>query len=132
VFADGVNKTVHTDGNTQFPAGQPKVNDEVYVWAWEVGDGSFLAMKVKVKTAPTPTFSGMIVGYFPEQYTICVKVAGHSGLQDGPCVGLGSDVKTVCYEFADVVGELAVGKTVDVYKDHVEGNTYFAYKVVVH
>ena len=132
VFADG-DKTVHTNEHTAFPAGQPKVNDFVYVRAWKLGDGTFLATEVKVKSvaAPSPSFSGVIVGYFPEQFTICVKVAGHSGAQDGPCIGFGSDVKTVCYEFAAVEGELAVGKTVDVYKDHLEGNTYFAYKVVV-
>jgi len=130
VLADG-DKTVHTNEHTTFPAGLPKVNDFVYVRAWRLGDGTFLATEVKVKPAPSPTFSGVIVGYFPEQFTICVKVAGHSGAQDGPCIGFGSDVKTVCYEFAVVEGELAVGKTVDVYKDHLEGNTYFAYKVVV-
>lgn len=132
VFADG-DKVVHTNEHTSFPAGQPKVDDFVYVRAWRLGDGTFLATEVKVKTvsAPSPTFSGVIVGYFPEQFTICVKVAGHSGAQDGPCIGFGSDVKTVCYEFANVIGELAVGKTVDIYKDHLEGNTYFAYKVVV-
>ena len=131
VLVDGATKVVHTDGNTQFPAGQPKVGDEVYVWAWKMGDGSFQATKVKVKAAPSPTYSGVIVGYFPDEKTICVKVAGHSGAQDAPCIGFGSDVKTTCYEFADVEGDLAVGKTVDVYKDHIEGNTYFAYKVVV-
>jgi len=98
--------------------------DFVYVRAWKLGDGTFLATEVKVKPAPAPTFFGVIVGYFPEQFTICVKVSGHSGAQDGPCIGFGSDVKTVCYEFADVVGELAVGKIVDIYKDHLEGNTY--------
>ena len=132
VNVDGANKTVHTNGETAFPAGQPKVDDFVYVWAWKLGDGTFLATQVKVKAAPSPTFSGTIVGYFPEQFTICVQVAGHNGSQDGPCVGFGSDVKTVCYEFAAVEGELAVGKTVDIYKDHIEGNTYFAWKVVVH
>ena len=131
VLVDGGNKVVHTNGETAFPAGQPKVNDEVYVWAWKMGDGSFQATKVKVKAAPSPTFSGTIVGYFPDEKTICVKVAGHSGAQDAPCIGFGSDVKTTCYEFAVVEGDLAVGKTVDVYKDHLEGNTYFAYKVVV-
>ena len=130
VLADG-DKTVHTNEHTTFPAGQPKVDDFVYVRAWKLGDGTFLATEVKVKPVPAPTFSGLIVGYFPEQFTICVKVAGHSGAQDGPCIGLGSDVKTVRYEFADVIGELAVEKSVDVYKDHLEGNTYFAYKVVV-
>ena len=130
VFADG-DKTVHTNEHTSFPAGLPKVDDFVYVRAWKLGDGTFLATEVKVKPAPAPTFSGVIVGYFPEQFTICVQVAAHSGAQDGPCIGFGSDVKTTCYEFGDVIGELAVGKTVDVYKDHLEGNTYFAYKVVV-
>ena len=130
VLADG-EKTVHTNEHTAFPAGQPKVDDFVYVRAWKLADSTFLATEVKVKPATAPTFSGVIVGYFPEQFTICVQVAGHSGAQDGPCIGLGSDVKTVRYEFGDVIGELAVGKTVDVYKDHLEGNTYFAYKVVV-
>jgi hypothetical protein len=131
VLVDGGVNVVHTNGSTQFPAGQPQVNDEVYVWAWKMGDGTFMAFKVKVKAPPAATFSGTIVGYFPDEKTICVKVAGHSGSQDAPCIGFGSDVKTVCYEFADVIGELAVGKTVDVYKDHIEGNTYFAWKIVV-
>jgi hypothetical protein len=131
VLVDGGVKIVHTNGNTQFPAGQPQVNDEVYVWAWKMGDGTFTAFKVKVKAPPAPTYSGTIVGYFPDQFTICVKVAGHSGAQDAPCIGFGADVKTTCYEFADVIGDLALGKTVDVYKDHIEGNTYFAWKIVV-
>ena len=131
VFSSGVNQTVHTDGHTNFPTGHPVVNDEVFVRAWKLGDGTFLATDVKV-TPPAATFSGVIVGHFPGEFTICVEVAGYTGSPVGPCTEFGAGVKTVCYEFAEVIGELAVGKTVDVYKDHVTEGTYFAYKIVVH
>lgn len=132
VFSGGSNLTVHTDAHTNFPYGHPVVNDEVLVRAWKLGDGSFLATDVKVKVA-TPTFSGVIVGHFPGEFTICVQVSGYTGAPVGPCTEFGTGVKTVCYEFAEVIGELAVGKTVDIYKDHVDPDgTYFAYKVVVH
>ena len=61
-----------------------------------------------------------------------MEVAGYTGSPVRPCTEFGAGVKTVCYEFAEVIGELAVGKTVDVYKDHVTEGTYFAYKIVVH
>ncbi|MDP2675292.1 MAG: hypothetical protein Q8Q00_10340 [Dehalococcoidia bacterium] len=40
-------------------------------------------------------------------------------------------VREVCVEFADIIGTLVVGATVEVYVDHIEGSTYFASLVKV-
>jgi hypothetical protein len=111
VNADGQNKTVLTNGGTSFPNGVPVVGNVVHVFAYKMGDGSYLAKEMTVKTE-VESFTGVIVHHDPGTKTIKVDVGG--------------SVKVVCYESAVVEGTLAVGVTVLVEVDHVEGATYFA------
>ena len=84
------------------------------VGAYKMSDGTFLAYKVIVKEG---VFSGLITQMGPAPNTIYVNVGG--------------DVKEVCTEFADIIGTLAVGATVEVHVDHTEGSIYFASLVKV-
>ena len=111
VNADGQDKTVHTNGATSFPAGIPVVGNTVAVFAYRMGDGSYLATDMTVKTEPV-SFTGIIVAHNPAEFTIKVDVSGTH--------------KIVCYEFAEIHGTLAVGVTVYVEVDHEEAGTYFA------
>lgn len=114
VFKEGTTFTVRTDANTAYPNGAPYVEAQVFVKAYRMGDGTYLAFEVTVKDW---VFSGVITSHTPEQFTIQVDVGGQ--------------VREVCYEFADVIGTLEVGKTVEVHVDHVEGATHFAKLVKV-
>jgi hypothetical protein len=111
VNADGHDKTVHTNGATSFPAGMPVVGNTVAVFAYRMGDGSYLATDMTVKNEPE-AFTGVIVQHNPGEFTIKVDVSGTH--------------KIVCYEFSEIHGTLAVGVTVYVEVDHIEGGTYFA------
>jgi len=111
VNADGYDKVVHTNGETSFTNGVPVVGDTVGVYAYKMGDGSYLAKTMVVKDV-VMTFTGVIVEHMPAEFTIKVNVGGV--------------VKLVCYEFAQVQGTLAVGATVYVEVDHVDAGTYFA------
>ena len=113
VTADGGSLTVATNGNTVF-VGTPVVGSLVTAAVYKMGDGTFLAYKVIVKEG---VFSGLITQMGPAANTIYVNVGG--------------DVKEVCTEFADIIGTLAVGATVEVHVDHTEGSTYFASLVKV-
>jgi len=106
--------TVHTDGNTQYPAGEPVIGSEVVVSVYKMGDGHYLAFKVTVKGE---VFTGVITSYIPGEFTIFVSV--------------GADTIEVCYQFADVIGTLAVGKTVEVHVNEIVGSTHFASLVKV-
>lgn len=112
VSGDGT-YTVTTNGHTQF-VGTPVVGSTVSVSAYKMGDGTFLATKIVVKEG---VFNGNVTFHDPAAFTIHVQV--------------GAESRVVCYEFADVIGELAVGAQVQVYVDHVEGSTYFASLVKV-
>lgn len=46
-------------------------------------------------------------------------------------MNVGGDVIEVCIEFADVIGTLEVGATVEVHVGWIEGSTYFASLVKV-
>ncbi len=115
VLSDGVSKTVRTDGSTSYPAGAPSVGSIVSVKAYKMGDGTFLAYEVYVKPQ---VFSGVVVMNLVDQWTLKVQV--------------GSELKVVCYEFAEnrdalkAAGDTLVGKTVEVHLDHIDGGTYFA------
>jgi cell division septation protein DedD len=111
VNADGQSKTVTTNGETEFPNGVPVVGNLVAVYAFKMGDGSYLAKTMTVKT-DVMSFTGVIVQHLPGEFTIKVDVSG--------------TLKVVCYEFAEVQGTLAVGATVLVEVDHVDAGTYFA------
>jgi len=111
VNADGYNKTVQTNGETSFPNGVPVVGDTVGVYAYKMGDGSYLAKTMVVKAVVT-TFTGVIVEHMPGEFTIKVDVGG--------------TIKVVCYEFGQVQGTLAVGAKVYVEVDHEEAGTFFA------
>ncbi|HEU4759501.1 MAG TPA: DUF5666 domain-containing protein, partial [Dehalococcoidia bacterium] len=50
VLSDGATKTVRTDANTSYPAGAPAVGATVDVKAYKMGDGTFLAYEVYVKS----------------------------------------------------------------------------------
>jgi hypothetical protein len=109
---DGHEKTVLTSNTTSYPNGVPVGGDTVAVYAYRMGDGSYLAIEMKIKPPAPMVFSGVIVEHLAAEKTIKVDVGGV--------------IKVVCYEFADVFGTLAVGATVKVEVDHVEGDTYFA------
>jgi hypothetical protein len=110
--------TVHWNGQTVFEGPAPQAGKQASVWAYKMGDGSFLAKKVVVKTQSAGDyFQGTVISHNPGEFTIQVQVE--------------AQVREVCYEFGDVVGTLAVGKLVKVYVDHVEGPTYFASLVKV-
>jgi hypothetical protein len=111
VNADGHEKTVHTNGGTAFPNGVPVVGDHVAVFAYKMGDGTYVAKKIEIKN-DSLTFTGIIVEHMPAEFTLKVKVDGV--------------VKIVCYEFGEVQGVLVVGATVYVEVDHIEAGTYFA------
>jgi hypothetical protein len=111
VNADGFAKTVRTNGETSFPNGVPVVGNLVAVYAYKMGDGTYVAKTMTVKTEAT-SFTGVIVQHMPGEFTIKVDVAG--------------TLKIVCYEFAEVQGTLVVGATVYVVVDHTEGDTFFA------
>jgi cell division septation protein DedD len=124
VFA-GHEKVVNTSEQTTFPNGMPEVGDGVLVKAYVTGERTYLAITIKVVSEPTPTpkptpapevFYGFIVGHFPGEKTICVKVEGYAGEGAGLCASMGPGVKQVCYEFAvDMVPEALVdGKQVKV------------------
>jgi hypothetical protein len=117
VNADGLDKTVLTGANTSFPAGVPTVGHTVVGFAAKLGDGSYFAFEMKIKNDEPISFTGIIVGHNPGEFTILVDVGGV--------------VKAVCYEFAAVEGILSVGATVFVEVDHIDAGTYFAGKVKV-
>jgi hypothetical protein len=106
--------TVKWDGNTAWEGPDPHVGSQVMVLAYKLGDGTFLARKIVVKA---DSFQGTVISHTPGEFTIQVQVE--------------AQVRTVCYEFADVIGTLAVGKLVLVQVDHVEGSTHFASLVKV-
>jgi hypothetical protein len=109
---DGHEKAVLTSNTTSYPNGVPVTGNTVAVRAYRMGDGSYLAIEMKVKPPAPMTFMGVVVDHNPGEFTIKVDVGGA--------------VKVVCYEFADVFGTIAVGATVKVEVDHVESETYFA------
>jgi len=110
--------TVKWDGGTQWEGPAPQVGKQVSVYAYKMGDGSFLAKKIIVKTeAAGEYFQGTVISHNPGEFIIHVQVE--------------AQVRVVCYEFADVIGTIAVGKLVKVGVDHVEGSTYFANLVKV-
>ena len=111
VNADGQGKTVQTNGQTAFPNGMPVAGNIVAVDAFKMGDGTYMAKTMTVKTDAT-SFTGVIVQHMPGEFTIKVDVAG--------------TLKIVCYEFAVVEGTLAVGVTVLVEVDHIDAGTYYA------
>src|SRR3990172_6244435 len=106
--------TAHTDGNTQFPNGEPVIGSAAVVNAYKMGAGHFLAYQVTVKGE---VLTGVITTYLPGELTIFVSV--------------GADTIEVCYQFADVIGTLGVGKTVEVHVNEVSGSTHFASLVKV-
>jgi hypothetical protein len=106
--------TVKWDGGTIWEGPDPHVGSQVMVMAYKLGDGTFLAKKIVVKA---DSFQGTVVSHSPGEFTIQLQVE--------------AQVRTVCYEFADVIGTLAVGKLVLVQVDHTEGATYFASLVKV-
>jgi hypothetical protein len=105
---------VKWNGETAWQGPDPYPGAQVWVAAYKLGDGTYLASKIVVKPQ---AFNGVITAHTPGELTIHVKVEGVT--------------KVVCYEFADVIGTLAVGKTVHVQVDHTEGGTYFASLVKV-
>ena len=111
VNSNGSNMTVHTDAHTTSPNGVPVVGDTVGVGAYKLGDGTYLAKTIIIKEIPI-TFTGVIIEHDPAGFKITVDVGGVH--------------KLVCYEFADVIGTLAVGATVYVQVDHIEGDWFFA------
>lgn len=106
--------TVKWDGYTAWEGPDPHVGSQVLVLAYKMGDGTFLAKKIVVKA---DSFQGTVISHSPGEFTIQVQVEAQA--------------RTVCYEFADVIGTLAVGKLVLVQVDHVEGSTHFASLVKV-
>jgi hypothetical protein len=106
--------TVKWNGETAWQGPGPHVGGQVAVFAYKMGDGTFLAKQIVVKSE---SFQGTVVSHSPGEFTIQVQVE--------------AQVREVCYEFADVIGSLAVGKMVLVEVDHVEGPTYFASLVKV-
>ena len=114
VVKDVATYTVRTDSSTAYPNGAPFVEAQLFVKSYRMGDGTYLAYEVTVKDW---VFSGVITSHLPEQFTIQVD--------------LGSQVREVSYQFADVFGILEVGKTVEVHVDHLTGPTYFAKLVKV-
>ena len=113
VTGGGTSYAVATNGATVF-VGTPAVGSVVMVGAYKMSDGTFLAYKVIVKEG---VFSGAITQIGPAANTIYVNVGG--------------SVREVCTEFADIIGTLVVGATVEVHVDHTEGSTYFASLVKV-
>jgi len=113
VSAEGTNFTVTKNSATVF-VGAPAVGSVVTVHAYKMGDGTFLAYKIIVKEG---VFSGVITQMGPAANTIYVNVGG--------------SVREVCVEFADIIGTLVVGATVEVHVDHMEGSIYFAALVKV-
>ena len=113
VTKDGGSFTVTTNGGTVL-VGTPAVGSVVMVSAYKMGDGTFLAYKIIVKEG---VFSGVITSLALEVNTIWVNVGGSP--------------REVCVEFADIIGTLVVGATVEVHVDHTEGSTYFAALVKV-
>jgi hypothetical protein len=111
---EGSSYTVNSNGQTQVVGDPAEVGSVVTVSAYKMGDGSYLAYKIVVKDG---VFSGVITEINLEIDTIWVNVGG--------------EVREVCIEFADVVGTLEVGATVEVFLDHTEGSTYFASLVKV-
>jgi ribosomal protein S1 len=79
-----------------------------------MADGSYMAKEVHVKGM---VFTGTVTSHMPGEFTINVQVEAQT--------------RVVWYEFADVIGTLAVGKIVKVHVDHVIGTTYFASLVKV-
>lgn len=106
--------TVKWNGQTAWQGPDPHVGGQVSVFAYKMGDGTFLAKQIVVKPE---SFQGTVVSHSPGEFAIQVQV--------------GAQVREVSYEFADVIGTLAVGKLVLVQVDHVEGPTYFANLVKV-
>jgi len=117
VSVDGFEKSVNSNEQTAFPNGMPEPGDLVCVTAYKMGDGSYLAKTISIKPSQPTVFTGVIVAHMPGEFTIHVQV--------------GDFTKVVCYEFADVVGTLEVGATVEVQVDHTDGSTYFASLVKV-
>ena len=111
--AEGTNLTVTKNSATVF-VGTPAVGSVVMVSAYKMADGTFLAYKIIVTEG---VFSGVITSLALEVNTIYVDVGG--------------SVREVCTEFADIIGTLVVGATVEVYVDHIEGSIYFASLVKV-
>ena len=111
VNSNGSNMAVHTDAQTTFPNGVPVVGDTVGVGAFKMGDGSYLAKTIIIKVIPI-SFTGVIIEHDPVGFKIIVDVGGVH--------------KLVCYQFADVIGTLAVGATVMVQVEHIEGDWFFA------
>jgi hypothetical protein len=105
--------TIATNGGTAWD-GDPFLGADILVVVYKMADGSFLAKEVHVKGM---TFTGTITSHMPGEFTINVQVEAQA--------------RVVCYEFADVIGALAVGKIVEVHVDHVVGTTYFASLVKV-
>jgi hypothetical protein len=114
VNSSGSMFTVTWNGSTVWQGPDPYVGAPVWAAVYKMGDGTYLASKIVVKA---PSFTGTVTAHMPEQFTIHVLVEGVT--------------KVVCYQFADVVGTLDVGKTVYVEVDHEEGGTYFAALVKV-
>ena len=106
--------TVKWNGATAWQGPDPHVGGQVSVFAYKMGDGTFLAKQIVVKPE---SFQGTVVSHSPGEFTIQVQVE--------------AQVREVCYEFADVIGTLAVGKLVLVEVDHVDASTYFASLVKV-
>ncbi len=115
VSKEATTYTVKTNGSTVF-AGDAVVGAEVVVHAYKMGDGTYLAYKITVKSA-APDFVGTIFDMNLEIDTIWVDVEGFE--------------KEVCIEFADVIGTLEVGATVEVFVGWTEGGVYFAELVKV-
>jgi len=113
VTNEGTSFTVSSNGGTVF-VGTPAVGSVVTVNAYKMGDGTFLAYKITVKEG---VFSGQITELALDINTVWVNVGGSP--------------REVCVEFADIIGTLSVGATVEVHVGHTEGSTYFASLVKV-
>ena len=118
VQTDAAQKLVRANEHTSFPQGCPVVGDKVGVFAYYMGDGSYLAKEISILADQPSVFEGVVIKNLTAEWTLKVQV--------------GFEYKIVCYEFASnaasiqAMGDSIVGKTVRVHVNSFDGSTHFA------
>ncbi len=115
VHTDGADKGVWINGHTSFPQGCPVVGNKVGVFAYYMGDGSYLGREISILADAPAVFEGVVIKNLTAEWTLKVQV--------------GPEYEIVCYEFASnaadiqAMGDSIVGKTVRVHVDSFDGST---------
>lgn len=118
VQVDGAQKTVRANEHTAFPQGCPLAGNKIAVFAYYMGDGSYLAREIGIIPDGPSVFEGVVIKNLTAEWTLKVQV--------------GAEYKIVRYEFASNAGDIQamgdsiVGKAVRVHVDSFDGSTHYA------